>query len=123
MKELTSNKLQLLAEVKSFLNITWEDVDTDAKIWEFILSSIRRIDEISGYELTYTDIEPDSDGDDQSEVDNLYLAMCYLGKDLLNARVYYMNEKALDDFEMNYQSEITSLFLQGKVYASKIQNS
>lgn len=121
MQDLTSNKAQLLAEVKSFLNITWEDTDTDERIWQFILSSIRRIDEISGYELSYTDIEP-SENDDQSEVDNLYLSMCYLAKDLLNARVYYLNEKALDDFEKNYQSELTSLFLLGKVYASEIQD-
>lgn len=119
MQDLTSNKLQLLAEVKSFLNITWEDEDTDEKIWSFILSSIRRIDEISGYELTYTDIEPNSE-DDQPEVDNLYLSMCYLAKDLLLARVYYLNEKAVDDFETNYQSELTSLFLMGKAYATTI---
>lgn len=116
MNNLTDSKmLELLAEVKAYLNITWEDEDTDAKLLGFITSSIARLDDIAGVQLDYL-ITP------TSEVDLIYVSMCYLGNELLKARVFYENEKALDDFEKNYQSEVTSLFLQGRVYASKVQD-
>lgn len=109
MKDLTEhNKSLLLRKIKSFLSITWDDSDTDNKILDFIVSSINRIDDICGVELDYVD--------DNEEYSKPYLKLCYLGRDLLKNRVFYLNEKALDDFEENYRSELVALYLQGKIY-------
>lgn len=117
MKDLTnSDKTLLLGKIKSFLSITWDDDDTDDKILDFIVSSINRLDDVCGVELDYI-----SDTDDEEEsYDNNYLKLCYLGRDLLKNRVFYLNEKALDDFEENYKRELVALYLQGKIYKENL---
>lgn len=110
MKDLTpQEKTTLIGKIKSFCDITWSDTDTENDVWDMIVSSINRIDEIAGVELDYL-ISPESETSD-----NLYNTMSYLGQELLKNRVFYLREKALDDFEKNYQGKITSLFLKGKV--------
>lgn len=110
MKDLTAqDKTKLLGKIKSFLSITWTDTDTDNEIWDMIVSSINRLDEIAGSELDYL-ITPESE-----TTDGLYNKMCYLGQELLKNRVFYQREKGLDDFEKNYRGEVVSLYTYGKV--------
>ena len=110
MKDLTNeSKVELLSKVKSFLDITWSDTHTDNEVWGYIVSSIRRLDDIAGCELDYL-------ADEDTDEDDVYLSMCFLGSDLLLNRCYYIREKALDDFEKNFQSELVSLFQIGRVY-------
>ena len=113
MKDLTNEqKATLLSDVKSFLNITWDDDQTDREVWQMTVSAMRRIDDIAGDSLDYL-------ADEDTEGDDLYLSMSFLGKDLLLNRVHYEREKALDDFESNYLNELTSLYLQGRAYAEE----
>lgn len=108
MKDLsTSEKELLLGKVKSFLNISWDDEETNTKISDFIITSINRLDDIAGVELDYIS---------DKTYTGQYMKMCYLARDLLLNRVFYLNEKGLDDFETNYRGEVTSLYLMGKVY-------
>lgn len=119
MKDLSNtNKSILLGKIKSFLSITWDDEDTDDKLTDFIVSSINRIDDICGVELDYVN---DSDENEDEKYDKSYLNMCYLGRDLLKNRVFYLNEKALDDFEENYKRELVALYLQGKIYKANAE--
>lgn len=111
MKDLTNTeKQQLLGKIKSFLNITWEDQDTNTELMDMIYSGINRLDQIAGAELYYL-ITPQTEGTDKT-----YNVMSYLAFDLLKNRVFYQREKALDDFEKNYSADILSLYTYGKVY-------
>lgn len=85
---------QLLAEVKSYLHITWQDDNTDANIKSYINSSKSRLQEIAGVALDFT---KDS-----------------LAKDLLKDRCRYMNAQALEMFEKNFLSELTELHLSNQ---------
>ena len=120
MKDLTAaQKEQLLGKIKSFLNITWNiDSTEQEQLLDFIIGSIRRIDEIAGVELDYL-----NDSSNDEAYSNDYLSMCYLGRELLRNRVFYLNEKGLDDFETNYRGEVTALYLMGKVFNKEPQNA
>lgn len=119
MKDLTTQEFKrLLGKIKSFLNITWVDTDTDAELTDYINSSIREIDEIAGIELDYL-LTPDKEEDDKVS-EKLYNTMSYKGQDLLKNRVFYLREKALDDFKSNYQRELVALFNYGKIYKKKV---
>lgn len=112
MKDLTTEQKEtLLEEVKSFLDITWEDERTDKDVWRFILNTINYLDDIAGVELDYL-------VDEGTEGDDLYISMCHLAKDLLCSRVYYEREKSADDFPHNFLTEINKLYLKGCAYAS-----
>lgn len=96
MKDLTSQDLTtLLGKIKSFLNISWTDTETDNEITDFIYSSIRFIDETAGVELDYL-LVPTSEVK-TTVADKIYNSMSYLGQDLLKNRIFYLREKALDD--------------------------
>lgn len=122
MKDLTSQEFQqLLGKIKSFLNITWTDIPTDTEITDMIYSSISDLDERAGVELDYL-LQPNAiTGSTPAE--KLYNRMSYLAQDLLKNRVFYMREKALDDFEPNYQRALNKLFLDGKIYKAKVREN
>lgn len=108
MKDLTiDEKEYLLRKIKSFLGVTWEDDETDHIIMPMIISSIAYLDDVCGCELDY--IHPSS-GDDKT-----YSSACLKAQELLFNRVFYMREKALDDFDKNYRSSIVALNLLGRV--------
>lgn len=103
---VTDEKLEkLLSDVKTYLNITWHDEAKEGQLKMYIKSSINRLESIYGYSLSFVDVDEDSD----------YTSAEYLAYDLLLARVFYMNEKALDDWEPNYTSELLKLRHYGKV--------
>lgn len=114
MKDLTpQQKETLLGKIKSFLSITWTDTNTDNALWDYAVESILTLDNIAGEELDYLfeSVQPSPS--------NTYISMCAIARDLLLNRVFYINEKALDDFAKNYRGELNHLYLLGKIYASE----
>ncbi len=105
---LTNEQLEiLLSQARAYLNITWTDSAKDEQLQMFIQTSVNRLEAIYGHTLHFTD-------DMATEEDPLCKAD-YLARDLLLSRVFYANEKALDDYEINYRAELLSLQHQGKV--------
>lgn len=72
----------LLAEIRNYLDITWEEEATDSKYCGLISSGMRYLDGKAGEELDYT-----TDGD---------------GLTLLREYVRYARDGAMDVFENNY---------------------
>lgn len=77
---------ELLADVKNYLDITWDDEATDAKIRGLIAGGSVYLDGKLGEEAVYTD-----DG---------------LPRTLLMDYVRYARDSAMDVFESNYQALI-----------------
>ena len=86
----------LLEEVKSFLNFTWEDPAKENRIISYIISSIEYLKEVAG--VDEGDVEEDQ-----------------LAHDLLLNRVLYMDSQALDDFNKNYVGMIQELKIKYSV--------
>lgn len=97
---------RLLSDVKTYLNITWDDENKDKQLKLFIKTSAKRLESIYGYSLSF-----DIDNPEKEE----YADAEQIAYDVLLARVFYMNEKALDDFEDNYKGELLTLRNHGKV--------
>ena len=76
----------LLADVKNYLNITWDDEATDAKINGLISSAAAYLDSKLGGQPDY-----EADG---------------MPRTLLMEYVRYARDSALDVFESNYQALI-----------------
>lgn len=74
----------LLSDVKNYLNITWDDEATDAKVSGLIASGMVYLNLKYGEEADYT-----ADG---------------MPRTLLMEYVRYARDSALDVFETNYQS-------------------
>lgn len=87
---------ELLAEVKSYLNFTWEDPAKEQRIVGFINSSIAYLKEVAG-------------------TDELDVKTDFLAHDLLLNRVLYMDAQALDDFAKNYNGYIEELRIKYSV--------
>ena len=87
----------LLASVKNYLDITWEDDAGDEKLSGIIARGIKYIDHIAGVALNY--IEEDKP------------------KELLLDYCRYVRGNALDEFQANYLSELLSLQIREEVKA------
>lgn len=79
----------LLADVKNYLNITWDDTATDEKVRGLIASATVYLDSKGGGTLDY-----ESDG---------------LPRTLMMEYARYMRDEALDVFENNYTSMILAM--------------
>lgn len=79
----------LLADVKNYLNITWSDEATDAKVSGIIASGMAYLDDKLGEAADYT-----QDG---------------MPRTLLMEYARYMRDSALDVFEANYQALILGM--------------
>lgn len=79
----------LLADVKNYLNITWDDEATDEKTRGLIASATVYLDSKGGGTLDY-----ESDG---------------LPRTLMMEYTRYMRDEALDVFENNYTSMILAM--------------
>lgn len=79
----------LLADVKNYLNITWDDESTDEKVRGLIASATVYLDSKGGGTLDY-----ESDG---------------LPRTLMMEYARYMRDEALDVFENNYTSMILAM--------------
>lgn len=80
---------QLLEDIESYLDFTWEDEAKEKRIIGYIESSMEYLNEVAGTELNF-------------ETDQL-------ARDLLLNRVLYMDSKALDDFAKNYYGYVKEL--------------
>lgn len=80
---------QLLADIKNYLNITWDDAVTDDKLRNMIASGMSYLDGKGGGTLDY-----ESDGTPRT---------------LLFEYVRYMRSNALDVFENNYTALILNM--------------
>lgn len=79
----------LLPDVKNYLDITWDDDITDAKIWGMVQSGMAYLDSKAGQPMDYT--QPG------------------FARSLLLDYVRYMRDGALDIFETNYLSLILAM--------------
>ena len=80
----------LLEDVKNYLDITWEDPESDIKLSGIIKRGMRYIDNVAGREMDYT-VEDKP-------------------RELLFDYCRYVRSNALDMFQANYLHEL--LFLQ-----------
>ena len=90
----------LLTDIKSYLNITWLDVNTEKNITGYINRGMARLNDIAGVLLDFT-IED-------------------LPRQLLFDYVRYANSQALEMFEKNFISELTSLRITAQVNAMEV---
>lgn len=98
----TSIPAQLLADVKNYLNITWDDEATDAKISGLIASGAAYLDSKIGDSADYT-----QDG---------------LPRTMLMEYVRYARDSALDVFENNYLSMLLAMQNQ-KAVANYVEST
>lgn len=104
MSDINEKQMEtLLSECRAYLGITWTDTQIDEQLKLFIKTSAKRLEAIFGDDLDFTD------GEEAYES---------LAHELLLNRVFYMREKAIDDFESNYQRELLTLRNYGKVVRS-----
>ena len=85
----------LLNAAKNYLDITWEDADTDTKLTGILERGIAYLNRIAGVEQDYT-VEGDS-------------------KSLLFDYARYVRSNALDEFLTNYLPELLALQMYAEV--------
>ena len=93
----------LLSDVKNYLNITWDDVATDAKISGLIASGMMYLNSKYGAEADYTE-----DG---------------MPRTLLMEYVRYARDSALDVFENNYRAMLLDMQNERKVSAFELESA
>lgn len=93
----------LLADVKNYRNITWDDDATDAKVSGIIAAGMVYLDGKAGTPQDYTE-----DG---------------AARTLLMEYVRYTMDSALEVFETNYQALILSMQNERRVKAYAVENS
>ena len=93
----------LLADVKNYLNITWADEATDAKINGLIASAAAYLDSKLGGEPDY-----EADG---------------MPRTLLMEYVRYARDSALDVFESNYQALILTAQNESLVMQNAVESA
>lgn len=120
MKDLTTTEMNLISgKIKSFLDITWNDDNTNTEVADMVTSCVSFINKTAGVELDYFKA-PRKVSDDVS-IQSLFEDMCHQGEELLKNRCFYYREKALEDFKKNYVSDINDLFIAGSIYKSKVK--
>lgn len=85
----------LLNAAKNYLDITWQDADTDTKLTGILERGIAYLNRIAGVEQDYT-VEGDA-------------------KALLFDYARYVRSNALDEFLTNYLSELLALQMYAEV--------
>lgn len=92
----------LLDKVKNYLDITWDDTDTDTKLTGIAERGIKYIDNIAGSSMDYTE---------EDKPLELLLDYCR-----------YVRSNALEEFQKNYLSELISLQIGQEVAAYEEEN-
>lgn len=93
----------LLDEVKNYLDITWNDPQTDLKLTGIIARGKKYLNRTAGKELDF-------------EVEDK-------PKELLLDYCRYVRSKALEMFQQNYLHELLSLQMESEVEAYEAENS
>lgn len=92
----------LLEKVKNYLDITWTDEQTDAKLTGIAERGMRYIDGIAGSSMDYI-----------AEDKPLELLLDYCR---------YVRSNALESFQKNYLHELISLQIEQEVAAYEVEN-
>lgn len=109
MSTLTDEQVKtLLGKCRAYLHITWTDESADEQIKDSIRASASYLETVYGSDLMFTDTDDVTPG-----------AADYLARELLLHRVFYDREKALDDFDGNFVSQLNMLANMGKVKQSE----
>ena len=98
---MDNSKEALLPGVKNYLDITWADEATDAKVWGMVQSGMAYLDSKAGQAMDYN--------------------LPGFARSLLMDYVRYMRDGALDIFEANYLSLI--LAMQNEVAVNQYEES
>lgn len=91
--------MELLEQVRQFLNITWVDNELDSQLQRFIDSSKDYLCKVAGRD----DLDFNTG----------------LANDLLLNRVLYMNSHNQNDFQVNYNAELNALRILNTTYEQK----
>lgn len=86
---MDNSKEALLPGVKNYLDITWADEATDAKVWDMARAGMAYLDSKAGRQMDYN--------------------LPGFARSLLMDYVRYMRDGALDIFETNYLSLILAM--------------
>lgn len=90
---------ELLNDIKVYLHINWQDENTDKNLTGMIKRGMARLQDIAGVPLDFT-VED-------------------LPRSLLFDYCRYANSHAIEMFEKNFQSELTSLHIGSQVAATE----
>lgn len=88
---------QLLSDIKNYLHITWNDINTDNNITGYINRGKARLQQIAGVPLDFTKED--------------------LPRSLLFDYCRYANSQALEVFEKNFEAELIELNLSNQFAA------
>lgn len=89
MEETARLPTELLADVKNYLDITWDDPESDKKLSGIILRGMSYIDDIAGEAQDYmVEGKP---------------------RELLMDYCRYVRSNALDEYQLNYRHELLAL--------------
>lgn len=94
--------MALLDEVKNYLDITWQDSQTDLKLKGIIERGKKYLNRVAGKEL-------DFDAEDKP-------------KELLFDYCRYVRSNALEAFQQNYLHELIALQIDSEVAAYEAEN-
>jgi hypothetical protein len=92
----------LLIDIKNYLDITWEDAQTNSKLTGIIKRGISYIDRAAGAEQDYTKEDK--------------------AKELLLDYCRYVRSNALSEFQTNYLSELLTLQIKQEVATYEAEN-
>lgn len=93
--------MELLEQVRQFLNITWVDNALDSQLQRFIDSSKDYLCKVAGRD----DLDFNTG----------------LANDLLLNRVLYMNSHNQSDFQVNYNAELNALRILNTTYEQNVK--
>lgn len=97
MAEINELPNGLLETVKNYLDITWDDEETDKKLVGIVKRGIKYINNIAGTDFDYTVQDKP--------------------QELLLDYVRYVRSNALDEFQINYLHELLALRISEEVAA------
>ena len=85
----------LLDDVRNYLDVTWRNADEDSKLTGIISRGMKYLDSVAGEELDYEEEDKP--------------------RELLFDYCRYTRSNALNEFQLNYLHELTSLQIQKEV--------
>ena len=94
---------ELLEELKNYLDISYTDANTDAKLTGIAKRGMKYLDHVAGETLEYI-------ADDKP-------------KELLFEYCRYVRSNALEVFQVNFESELLSLQMQKEVARYQTENA
>lgn len=103
MINIKNNISVLLNELKNYLDITWEDDQTDIKLLGMIERGMKYLNRVAGTELDFTVNDKP--------------------KELLFDYCRYVRSNALEMFQQNYLHELLSLQIQAEVDSYEASDS